>query len=84
MSKNLRTRFYQHIVSRTEDFVVDVEAKHVGVKGLLCFLPRDVHVLLGMSALQQVTCAATPKNTIHFRELQGGRVKGGRGSAKTS
>eukprot|EP00971_Amphidinium_carterae_P218076 4329107-Amphidinium_carterae.1 len=47
-------RFHKYIINPEDVPVTDVNLQHAGFNGLLCTLPTEVHVILGMAALSHV------------------------------
>mmetsp|Transcript_11897 Transcript_11897/g.27739 ORF Transcript_11897/g.27739 Transcript_11897/m.27739 type:complete len:1107 (+) Transcript_11897:188-3508(+) len=63
-------RFHSYIVSAEEKPVTDTNVQYVDFNGLFCTLPTEVHVILGMAALQRIV--STP---LHWRLERTGNLR---------
>jgi len=50
-------RFHRYIVTAKDSPVTDVNVQYADFNGLLCTMPTEVHVILGMAALQQLVAS---------------------------
>jgi len=62
-------RFHSYIIGAQDCPVTDANVQYADFNGLLCTMPKEVHVILGMAALQQGVASGQ-----HWRLERGGGI----------